>query len=76
MLDAFRPDVRGGEYGHVAPPITRKITTFGPVGRPYEVGRLVRQLDDGDWLFEVTMNETGEQAEYSLGRIVDDPDAG
>ena len=67
MLDAFRPDVHGGEYGHVAPPITGKIKTFGPVGPPYEVGRPVRQLDNGDWLFEVTMIETGEQVEYRLG---------
>ncbi len=76
MLHAFRPDVHGGEYAHVTPPITGKIKTFGPVGPPYEVGRPVRQLDNGDWLFEVTMVETGERAEYRLGRIVDDPDAG
>ena len=59
MLNAFRPNVHGGEYGHVAPPITGKIKTFGPVGPPYDVGRPVRQLDNGDWLFEVTMVETG-----------------
>ena len=76
LLHAFKPDVHGGEYAYVVSPITGKIKTFGPVGPPYEIGRPLRQLDNGDWLFEVTMIETGERAEYRLGQIVDDPDAG
>lgn len=76
MLRAFRPDLRGEEYVHVTSLITGKIETFGPVGPPYKVGRPLRQLGNGDWLFEVTMIETGEREEYRLGRIVDDPDVG
>lgn len=76
LLRAFRPDLHGDEYVHVPLPITGKIKTFDPVGPPYKVGRPLRELDNGDWLFEVTMIETGERAEYRLGRIVDDPDAG
>jgi len=76
MLRAFRPDLHGEEYVHAASSITGKIETFGPVGPPYKVGRPLRQLDNGDWLFEVTMIETGEREEYRLGRIVDDPDVG
>jgi hypothetical protein len=30
-------------------------------------------LDDGDWLVEVVMVETGEKAEYRLTRLLDDP---
>jgi hypothetical protein len=32
-------------------------------------------LDDGDWMVEVTMVETGETAEYSLKHSIDDPEA-
>ena len=35
----------------------------------------LRQLDDGDWLVQVTIVQTGELAEYRLSRIVGDPDA-
>ena len=52
-----------------------KIKSFGPFGPKYEVGRPVRQLDDGDWLIEVTMVETGETAEYRLTHLTDDPEA-
>ena len=52
-----------------------RIKTFGPVGPPYEVGEPLRQLDDGDWLVQVTIVQTGELAEYRLSRIVGDPDA-
>lgn len=58
------------------PPVpVGKIKSFGPVGPKYEVGRAIRQLDDGDWLIEVTMVETGEKAEYRLTRLHDDPEA-
>ncbi|MFX8031974.1 DUF5397 family protein, partial [Acinetobacter baumannii] len=50
----------------VAPPAVPvgKIKSFGLFGPKYEVGRALRQLDDGDWMIEVTMVESGEKAEY------------
>jgi hypothetical protein len=61
----------------VAPPSVPvgKIKSFGLFGPKYEVGQPLRQLDDGDWMIEVTMVETGEKAEYRLTRAIDDPDA-
>ena len=43
----------------VAPPYVPvgKIKSFGPFGPKYEVGQALRQLDDGDWMIEVTMVE-------------------
>ena len=35
----------------------------------------LRQLDDGDWMIEVTMIETGEKAEYRWTHLSDDPEA-
>ncbi len=52
-----------------------KIKSFGPFGPKYEVGQPIRQLDDGDWLIEVTLVETGEKAEYHLTHLTDDPEA-
>ena len=52
-----------------------KIKSFGPVGPKYEVGQALRQLDDGDWMIEVTMIETGEKAEYRWTHMSDDPQA-
>lgn len=51
------------------------IKSFGPFGPKYQVGRALRQLDDGDWMIEVTMVETGETAEYRWTRLSDDPEA-
>ncbi|WP_411161780.1 DUF5397 family protein, partial [Chromohalobacter sp. HP20-39] len=31
------------------------------------------QLDDGDWMIEVTMVESGEKAEYRWTHLTDDP---
>ena len=61
----------------VAPPSipVGKIKSFGPFGPKYEVGQALRQLDDGDWMVEVTMVETGEKSEYRLTRLSDDPQA-
>jgi hypothetical protein len=59
-----------------SPPVpVGKIKSFGPFGPKYEVGHALRQLDDGDWMVEVTMVETGETAEYSLRHLIDDPEA-
>ena len=52
-----------------------KIKSFGPVGPKYEVGEVLRPLDDGDWMVAVTMVETGEKAEYRLTHLNDDPEA-
>jgi hypothetical protein len=49
------------------------IRTIGPSGKKYEVGKGIRQMDDGRWLVAVTMLETGETFEYSLSRILNDP---
>lgn len=61
----------------IAPPSTPvgKIKSFGPFGPKYEVGQPLRQLDDGDWVIEVIMVETGETAEYRLTHLNDDPEA-
>jgi hypothetical protein len=52
-----------------------RIKSFGPFGPKYEVGHALRELDDGDWLIEVTLIETGEKAEYRWTHLNDDPDA-
>ena len=50
---------------HALGPISLgKIKSFGPFGPKYEVGHTLRPLEDGDWMIEVTMIETGEKAEY------------
>jgi len=49
--------------------------SFGPLGPAYEVGQPVRQLEDGDWMVEVTVLETGETFEYRLTSLFDDPEA-
>jgi len=60
----------------VPPPVpVGKIKSFGPFGPKYEVGHALRQLEDGDWLIEVIMVETGETSEYRLTRLSDDPEA-
>lgn len=61
----------------IAPPAipVGKIKSFGPFGPKYEVGRALRQLEDGDWLVTVMMVETGETAEYRMTRLLDDPEA-
>ena len=72
------PDQLGTKPVDTRDPVTSllgSIKTFGPVGPPYEVGEPLRQLDDGDWLVQVTIVQTGELAEYRLSRIVGDPDA-
>ncbi|MCL2626594.1 MAG: DUF5397 domain-containing protein [Cystobacterineae bacterium] len=62
------------EFAQQAIPLG-KIKSFGLLGPKYEVGRPLRQLEDGDWLVEITVVETGEKAEYRLTRLVADPEA-
>jgi len=58
------------------PPVpVGKIKSFGAFGPKYEVGPALRQLEDGDWLVEVKMVETGETAEYRVTHMQDDPEA-
>lgn len=52
-----------------------KIKSFGAFGPRYQVGQPVRQLDDGDWLLEVMLVETGEKTEYRLTHANNDPEA-
>lgn len=54
---------------------TGQIKSFGSVGPKYEVGKPLCKLDDGDWMVEVTMVESGEKAEYLLSKIHQDPAA-
>lgn len=49
--------------------------SFGQFGPKYQVGRPLRELEDGDWLIEVTIVDTGEKAEYRLTHLTDDPEA-
>ena len=57
-----------------APPVG-EIKSFGPFGAKYRVGEAMHMLDDGDWLVEVVLIETGERAEYRLSHIDSDPEA-
>jgi len=58
------------------PPVpVGRIKSFGAFGPKYEVCQPLRQLDDGDWMVEVVMVETGEKIEHRLTRINDDPEA-
>lgn len=52
-----------------------KIKTFGAFGPKYEVREPLRQMDDGDWLVEIRVLETGEVTEYRYSRLMDDPEA-
>ena len=53
---------------------TGKIKSFGSFGPKYEVGSPVKQLEDGDWLIQITLVDSGELAEYRLSHLLDDPD--
>jgi len=58
------------------PPVpVGKIKSFGPFGPKYEVGQVLRRKDDGDWVVEVTLVDSGERAEYRLTRLLEDPEA-
>lgn len=61
----------------IAPPAipVGQIKSFGSFGPKYEVGQALRQLDDGDWMVEIIMVETGEKAEYRWTHLADDPKA-
>lgn len=46
---------------------------FGPVGPVYEIIGSGDMLPDGDWLMRVRVLETGEEIDYRLTAILDDP---
>lgn len=50
-----------------------EIKSFGPFGAKYQVCQPIRRLDDGDWIVDVVLIETGEHAEYRLSHLMDDP---
>jgi hypothetical protein len=54
---------------------TGDIRSFGSFCPAYEVGQPVRELENGDWMVEITLVETGEKAEYRLSDLLDDPEA-
>lgn len=59
-----------------SPPIpTGKIKILGPDGPAYEVGQTVRPLEDGDWMVEITLVESGEKTEHRLAQVLSDPEA-
>jgi hypothetical protein len=37
--------------------------------------QVLRRKDDGDWVVEVTLVDSGERAEYRLTRLLEDPEA-
>ena len=58
------------------PPIpVGSIKSFGAFGPKYEVGHALHPLENGDWMVEVKMVESGETTEYRLSRLLDDPEA-
>ncbi|MFA7670480.1 MAG: DUF5397 family protein [Burkholderiaceae bacterium] len=61
----------------IAPPTVPVgvIKSFGPFGPKYEVGEPVEQLEDGDWLVEIFLVESGEKAVYRRKLLLDDPEA-
>jgi hypothetical protein len=60
-----------------SPPATPvgKIKSFGVFGPKYEVGDIIRSLDDGDWLITIKLVESGETAEYRHSHMLADPEA-
>lgn len=46
---------------------------FGAAGPVYEIVRAGRELPDGDRLMRVRVVETGEEVDYRLAEILDDP---
>jgi len=51
------------------------IKNIGDFGPKYQVGPLLKQMDNGDWLVEITLLDSGEKTQYWLSHLNDDPDA-
>lgn len=52
-----------------------KIKCSGTTGQKYQVGQILRKLNDGDWMIKVALIETGEKAERRLSQIQSDVEA-
>ncbi|PWF21452.1 DUF5397 family protein [Corticimicrobacter populi] len=52
------------------------LKLLGPLGLKYEVGQPVSPLDDGDWLVEIILVETGSKVVYRYSSLMADRDAG
>ena len=52
-----------------------QIKTFGEYGPLYQVGTGSRQADNGEWMVEVNLVESGERIEYPLNKLALDPRA-
>ena len=52
-----------------------KIKSFGELGPKYEVGKPIRPLEDGDWMIQIKLVETGEETEYRHSHLLVDPEA-
>jgi Family of unknown function (DUF5397) len=48
---------------------------FGPWGPVYQVVGLGQRLPDGDCLMHICVFESGEELDYKLTHIMDDPEA-
>jgi Family of unknown function (DUF5397) len=60
----------------IQPPHTLgHIKSFGFFGPKYEVDPVLRQLNDGDSMVEITLVESGEKTEYRLTHLNDDPES-
>ena len=46
---------------------------FGPVGPVYEIVAAGKPLPDGDRMMRVRVIESGEEVDYRLADILDDP---
>jgi hypothetical protein len=51
------------------------IKSFGPCGPKYEVRDVLYPDGHGDWMVRIVLIESGEETEYRLSRLVEDPEA-
>jgi Family of unknown function (DUF5397) len=52
-----------------------RINSFSPLGPKYRIEQAIRQLDDGDWLVEISMTETGDRMKYRWTDLINHPEA-
>ena len=58
-----------------SPDIKGQLKTFGPLGPVYKVLSPSKLLEDGDWLLQIELVETGEATEYRYNHFLNDPAA-
>nr|WP_314742011.1 DUF5397 family protein [uncultured Haemophilus sp.] len=54
---------------------TGAIKQFGPFGIPYIVGDIAQKMDNGDYLVNITLLQSGEKDLYRLSSLLEDPEA-